>query len=78
MHLADETQPQELRLKGGPGGKNYIGPDGPGGGEKDREIISFDGRVMVMRFIDPDAATRYGTSVYVRCAPTAAPTTAKR
>lgn len=72
MHLADETQPQELRLKGGPGGKNYIGPEGPGGGEKDREIMSFDGRVMIMRFIDPDAATRYGTSVYVRCAPTAA------
>ena len=72
MHLADETQPQELKLKGGPGGKNYIGPPGPGGGEKDREIMSFDGRVMIMRFIDPDAATRYGTSVYVRCAPTAA------
>src|SRR6476469_10523661 len=25
MHLADETAPQELRLKGSPGGKNYIG-----------------------------------------------------
>jgi hypothetical protein len=72
MHLADETQPQELKLKGGPGGKNYIGPPGPGGDEKDREIMSFDGRVMIMRFIDKDAATRYGTSVYVRCAPTAA------
>lgn len=78
MHLADETQPQELKLKGGPGGKNYVGPEGPGGGEKDREIMSFDGRVMIMRFIDQDAATRYGTSVYVRCAPAAAPTAAKR
>lgn len=72
MHLADEAQPQELRLKGGPGGKNYIGPPGPAGGEKDREILSFDGRVMTMRFIDQDAATRYGNGVYVRCAPTAA------
>jgi hypothetical protein len=71
MHLADEAQPQELRLKGGPGGKNYIGPPGPGGGERDREVVSFDGRVMQTRFIDPDANTRYGTMVYVRCAPRA-------
>src|SRR5436190_10933555 len=67
MHLADEAQPQELRIKGSQGGKNYIGPPGPAGGEKDREIISFDGRVMITRFIDPDAATRYGMMVYVRC-----------
>lgn len=71
MHLADEAQPQELRLKGSPGGKNYIGPAGPAGGEKDREVISFDGRVMITRFIDKDAATRYGNMVYVRCGPRA-------
>ncbi len=29
MHLADEAQPSELVVKGGPGGKNYIGPPGP-------------------------------------------------
>ena len=29
MHLADQATPQELRLKGSPGGKNYIGPPGP-------------------------------------------------
>jgi hypothetical protein len=71
MHLADEATPQELRLKGSPGGKNYIGPAGPAGGERDREIVSFDGRVLVTRFIDPDAATRYGNMVYVRCGPKA-------
>jgi hypothetical protein len=71
MHLADEAQPSELRIKGSPGGKNFIGPPGPSGGEKDREIVSFDGRVMVTRFIDPDAAARYGTMVYVRCGPRA-------
>ena len=71
MHLADQAQPQELRLKGSQDGKNYVGPDGPAAGPQDREIISFDGRVMIMRFIDPDAASRYGTSVYVRCAPRA-------
>jgi hypothetical protein len=71
MHLADQATPQELRLKGSPSGKNYIGPSGPAGGEQDREIMSFDGRVLVTRFIDKDAATRYGNMVYVRCAPRA-------
>ena len=40
---------------------------GPAGGEQDREVISFDGRVLVTRFVDKDAATRYGNMVYVRC-----------
>ena len=71
MHLADQATPQELRLKGSPSGKNYIGPSGPTPGEQDREIVSFDGRVMVTRFIDKDAGTRYGNMVYVRCAPRA-------
>ena len=71
MHLADQATPQELRLKGSPSGKNYIGPPGPAGAEQDREIVSFDGRVLITRFIDKDAATRYGNMVYVRCAPRA-------
>jgi len=69
MHLADEATPQELRLKGSPSGKNYIGPPGPAGGPQDREIISFDGRILVTRFVDKDAGVRYGNMVYVRCAP---------
>jgi hypothetical protein len=71
MHLADQATPQELRLKGSPSGKNYIGPPGPAGGEQDREIVSFDGRVLITRFTDKDAATRYGNMVYVRCGPRA-------
>ena len=71
MHLADQATPQELRLKGSRSGKNYIGPDGPPGGEQDREVISFDGRVLITRFVDKDAATRYQTMVYVRCGPRA-------
>jgi hypothetical protein len=71
MHLADQATPQELRLKGSPGGKNFIGPPGPAGGEQDREIVSFDGRVLITRFTDKDAATRYGNMVYVRCGPRA-------
>jgi hypothetical protein len=71
MHLADQATPQELRIKGSRSGKNYIGPPGPPGGELDREIVSFDGRVLITRFVDKDAATRYGNMVYVRCAPRA-------
>jgi hypothetical protein len=69
MHLADQRQQTELRLKGSPSGKNYIGPPGePGGSPQDREILTFDGRVMVTRYVDPDAGNRYGNMVYVRCA----------
>ncbi|MGY3448133.1 hypothetical protein [Bradyrhizobium sp. USDA 4353] len=71
MHLADQATPQELRLKGSASGKNYIGPAGPPGGEQDREVVSFDGRVLITRFVDKDAATRYQTMVYVRCGPRA-------
>lgn len=71
MHLADSSQPQELVLKGSASGKNYVGPAGEAGGQTDREIVSFDGRVLVMRWVDPEVAGRYGTAVYVRCGPRA-------
>jgi hypothetical protein len=71
MHLADQATPQELRIKGSQSGKNYIGPAGPPAGEQDREIVSFDGRVLITRFVEKDAGTRYGNMVYVRCAPRA-------
>jgi hypothetical protein len=69
MYLADSAQLQELQLKGSPSGQNYIGPPGPAGGEQDREIVSFDGRTMVLKWLDPEVAGRYGIGVYVRCAP---------
>jgi hypothetical protein len=69
MYLADSAQLQELRLKGSPSGVNFVGPPGPAGGPQDREIVSFDGRSMVLRWINPEVASRYGTGVYVRCAP---------
>ena len=72
MYLADQSQKQELALKGSRSGKNYIGPaDDPPGGPQDREVVSFDGRVLIMRWIDPEVAGRYGHGVYVRCAPRA-------
>jgi hypothetical protein len=69
MYLADSAQLQELQLKGSQSGANYIGPPGPPGGMQDREIVSFDGRTMVLKWMDPEVAGRYGTGVYVRCAP---------
>ncbi len=68
MYLADSAQLQELYLKGGPGGRNYIGPPGPAGGPQDREVVAFDGRVLLLRWINPEVSSRYGTGVYVRCA----------
>jgi hypothetical protein len=68
MYLADSAQLQELRLKGSQSGKNYIGPPGPAGDKQDREIVSSDGRTMVLRWLDPEVASRYGIGVYVRCA----------
>jgi len=68
MHLADEATPQELRLKGAPGGKTYIGPkDEPPASSDDREVVSFDGRILILRWLDPEVQGRYGTMVYVRC-----------
>jgi hypothetical protein len=73
MYPADQSELTEMRLKGSPTGKNYIGPAGePGGGPHDQEILSFDGRVMLLRYVDPEVAGRYGTGVYVRCAPSPA------
>jgi hypothetical protein len=69
MHLADQATPEELRLKGAPGGKTYVGPEGPPGQAQDREVVSFDGRVLILRWLDPEVQGRYGTMVYVRCGP---------
>ena len=40
MHLADEPELQELRLKLGSDGKTYLGPDGPAPDPRDREVVS--------------------------------------
>ncbi len=69
MYLADSAQLQELNLKGSPSGRNFIGPPGPAGGPQDREFVAFDGRTMVLRWMNPEVQARYGTGVYVRCAP---------
>lgn len=67
MHVADDPKPYELRLKGGPGGKNYVGFEAPAGDPQDREILAATNSELTMRFVDPDANRRYGTFIYARC-----------
>jgi hypothetical protein len=67
MHLADQATPTELRLRG-VGGKTYIGPaDSQPGSAQDREVVAFDGRVLILRWLDSEVQGRYGTMVYIRC-----------
>ncbi len=67
MHLANQAQPQELRLKRGRDGKNYIGLPGEAGAAQDREIVAFDGHTLVTSFVDPKIASVYANMVYVKC-----------
>jgi hypothetical protein len=71
MLTHDSPQPQELALKGSHSGKNFIGPAGDPGQPEDREVVAFDGRVLVLKWVDPEVDSRYGTAVYVRCGPRA-------
>jgi hypothetical protein len=68
MHLADQTQPQEVFLKVGADGNVFIGPRGPAGVKQDRHITSFAGGVLIAEWMDPSAKERYGTMLFVRCA----------
>lgn len=67
MHVADDPKLYELKLKGGAGGKIYLGFEAPAGDPQDREILSHTQRTLTMRFVDPDAHRRYGTFAFVRC-----------
>jgi hypothetical protein len=67
MHVADDPKLYELKLKGSTDGKTYLGFEAPPGDPQDREVLSATDRLLVMRFVDPDANARYGTFVYVRC-----------
>ena len=67
MYLADDPELRELTVKGAEGGRTFIGPDGPPGGEWDREIVSFDRKVLTTKWVDQELAGRYGTMVMVRC-----------
>jgi hypothetical protein len=63
----DNPAVQDMTLKGSVEGKTYIGPGSDPAGADDREVVSFDGRVLILRWVDPEIAGRYGTMVLVRC-----------
>ena len=57
----------EHMIKASADGKTFIGPGGEPGAADDRELVSFDGRVLVLKWVDPEVAGRYGFMVLVRC-----------
>ena len=57
----------EHLIKASADGKTYLGPGADPAGADDREVVSFDGRVLVLRWIDQEVAGRYGIMVLVRC-----------
>jgi hypothetical protein len=63
----DNPQVQDMFVKGSYEGKTYIGPTPQPGGPGDREVVSFDGRVLVLKWVESEVAGRYGTMVLVRC-----------
>jgi hypothetical protein len=67
MHLADQKEPQELVLKGGPNGKTFLGPAGAPAGPDDREISAVEPNSFTANWVDPENSSRYGTMVYERC-----------
>lgn len=73
----DSPMVQDMNIKGSPEGRTYIGPGPDPGGADDREVVSFDGRVLILKWVDPEVAGRYGTMVLVRCPPEGAARTAR-
>ena len=69
----DNPKPQEMILKGSEG-KTYVGP-GPYPGTEDREVVSFDGQVLILKWVTPEVASRYGIMVLARCGSEGAPLT---
>jgi hypothetical protein len=69
----DNPQPQEMILKGSVEGKTYVGPGPSPAGADDREVVSFDGQVLILKWVDPEIAGRYGIMVLARCGPEETP-----
>jgi hypothetical protein len=61
----------EVQIKANNQGQTFIGPGAAPGGQDDREVVSYDGRVLILKWVDPEVAGRYGTQILVRCAPKA-------
>lgn len=74
----DNPQVQDMMIKASREGRTYIGPGPEPAGADDREVVQFDGRVLVLKWVDPEVAGRYGIMVLVRCGAPGGPKTAKK
>jgi hypothetical protein len=63
----DNPAKQDMAIKGSYENKTYIGPGPTPAAADDREVLSFDGKVLLLKWVDPEVAGRYGISVLVRC-----------
>ena len=74
----DSPKMQDMVVKASADGRTFVGPGPDAGGADDREVAQFDGRVLVLKWVDPEVAGRYGTMALVRCGAPGAPKTAKK
>jgi len=74
----DSPAIQDMTVKATADGHTYIGPGPDPGGADDREVVSFDGRVLILKWVDPEVAGRYGTMLLVRCGAPGAPKVAAK
>ena len=74
----DNPAVQDMIIKATADGRTYIGPGPDPGTTDDREVLSFDGRVLVLKWVDPEVAGRYGTMLLVRCGAPGTPKTAAK
>ncbi len=71
MLTHDSPKFVEAQIKANQEGRTFIGPGPDPGGADDREVVSYNGRVLILRWVDPEVAGRYGIQLLVRCAPKA-------
>ena len=74
----DSPAVQDMTIKASMEGRTFVGPGPEAGGADDREVVSFDGRVLILKWIDPEVAGRYGTMVLVRCSAPGTPQASKK
>ena len=65
MLTHDSPKIVEVQIKANQEGKTFIGPGPEPGGADDREVISYSGRALILRWVDPEVAGRYGTQLLV-------------
>jgi hypothetical protein len=73
----DNPAKVDMAIKGSYENKTYIGPGPTPKGNEDREVVSFDRNVLVLKWVDPEIAGRYGIMVLVRCGEGAPPPAAR-